>query len=81
LKEFLVTDVRGPGVTLTLLVVVMAAIGMVGPAGVSAQASSELAADGRHHHNKQSQRDTGATDIRYQKLLQIRLPRSSSPTK
>ena len=46
MKEFLVTDVRGPGVTLTLLVVVMAAIGMVGPAGVSAQASSELAADG-----------------------------------
>ncbi len=40
------TDVRGHGVTLTRLVVVLVAIGMVGPTGVSAQASSELAADG-----------------------------------
>jgi len=39
-KEFLVTDARGIGVTLTPLVVVM-----VGPVGVSAQAPSELAVD------------------------------------
>jgi hypothetical protein len=41
LKEFLVTNVRGLGVTLTRLVVALVAIGMMEPTGISAQAPTE----------------------------------------